>query len=338
MSDSTARQLDEASPVLAIDGLGVEFASEHGWLRVLDEVSFAVGPRETVGLVGESGSGKSVTSLSVLGLLPRRSSRVVGDIRLRGRELGGLSTAELEDVRGREIAMIFQEPMTSLNPAFTIGDQIVAVVRRHLGWTKKQARAHAIEMLGHVGIPNPRQRVSEYPHQFSGGMRQRAMIALALSCRPRLLIADEPTTALDVTIQAQILDLIREMAEENDMSVLFVTHDLGVVADICDRVVVMYAGQVVEEGTAEEVFCTPRHPYTEGLLRAMPDVEDHVRELVPIPGTVPPPWEFPAGCRFADRCSYAQDRCRQPVALTELGPRRAVRCHRFDELDLEGAS
>ncbi|MDY7100621.1 MAG: ABC transporter ATP-binding protein [Actinomycetota bacterium] len=325
-------------PVLSVEGLGVEFSSDRGWLRVVDDVTFRVGRGETVGLVGESGSGKSVTSLAVMGLLPQRSSRTSGTIGFGGVDLRSLSRRELEDRRGREVSMIFQEPMTSLNPAFTIGDQISTAVRRHFGGSRREAKGRALEMLESVGIPNPRQRLDEYPHQFSGGMRQRAMIALALSCRPKLLIADEPTTALDVTIQAQILDLIRESAADNDMSVLFITHDLGVVADICDRVVVMYAGQVVEEGTAEEVFLAPRHPYGEGLLRAMPSVEGANHELAVIPGTVPPPWQFPDGCRFAERCGYAEPACAEPVPLERLGDGRAVRCRRHNELTLEGAS
>lgn len=327
----------ERAPMLSVEGLGVRFATDVGWVRVVDDVSFTVAPKETVGLVGESGSGKSVTSLAIMGLLPKRQSRVDGRIDFGGTDLLALPKRELEDVRGRRLSMIFQEPMTSLNPAFTIGDQIGTVCRRHLGMDRRAAKRRAAEMLDRVGIPNAEQRVDDYPHQFSGGMRQRAMIALALSCEPSMLIADEPTTALDVTIQAQILDLIREQADQNDMSVLFITHDLGVVADICDRVVVMYAGQVVESGTAEEVFLEPQHPYAEGLLRAMPSVEGSNHELAIIPGSVPPPTEFPVGCRFAGRCAYAQPQCDEPVPLTAVGSKRMVRCARHAELDLEGA-
>lgn len=323
--------------LLTVENLGVSFASDRGWLNVVDDVSFEVRPRETLGLVGESGSGKSVTSLAVMGLLPKRQSQITGRVELDGVDLTTLSRTEMERIRGLELAMIFQEPMTSLNPAFSIGDQIGTVCRRHLGLNRKEARERAIEMLDRVGIPDPAQRVREYPHQFSGGMRQRAMIALALSCNPKLLIADEPTTALDVTIQAQILDLIREQADENNMSVLFITHDLGVVADICDRIVVMYAGQVAESGTAEQVFCDPEHPYTEGLLAAMPNIEGPLHELAVIPGTVPPPWLFPEGCRFVNRCAYEQPQCHEPVPIEHIGGGRVVRCCRHHDLDLRGA-
>jgi oligopeptide/dipeptide ABC transporter ATP-binding protein len=328
----------QAPPLLSVEGLSVEFASDRGWLQVLDQVTFEVGRSQTVGLVGESGSGKSVTSLAVMGLLPKVGSRLsAGRIVFDGVDLATLTKREMEDRRGEELAMIFQEPMSSLNPAFTIGDQISTVVRRHRGWSKGKARERAKEMLDLVGIPHASARLNDYPHQFSGGMRQRVMIALALSCQPRLLIADEPTTALDVTIQAQILDLIRDAARELDMSVLFITHDLGVVADICDRVVVMYAGQVAEEGHVDDLYLSPRHPYTEGLLSAMPSVEGGKGELSVIPGTVPPPWELPSGCRFSSRCAYAVPACSDPVALEETADGRRVRCIRSHELQLEGA-
>lgn len=274
-------------PLLSVDGLGVEFATATGWTPVLQDVSFDVAAGQLVGLVGESGSGKSVTCSSVLRLLPPRQSRTVaGRIRFQGRDLLTMPSRELEAVRGNDIAMIFQEPMTSLNPVFTVGDQIAEVVRRHRRVNRKAATARAVEVLDLVGIPDAARRIRQYPHEFSGGMRQRVMIAMALACEPKLLIADEPTTALDVTIQAQVLDLIREMAGRFGMGVLFVTHDLGVVADLCTEVVVMYAGQVVERAGTEPLYATPRHPYTAGLLRSVPDVGGR-SELHTIAGS---PW------------------------------------------------
>ena len=263
---------DSATPLLSIDQLCVEFATAAGWLRVTDDVSFTVAPGETVGLVGESGCGKTVTALSVMRLIPPKVGRTVGAVHFDGRDLLSIPADEMRRVRSQEISMIFQEPMTSLNPAFTIGNQIAEVVRTHQGGSKKAAWARAVEMLDRVGIADASARAGDYPHTFSGGMRQRAMIAMALSNDPKLLVADEPTTALDVTIQAQILDLLAELQRDLGMAVLFVTHDLGVVAQICERVVVMYAGQVVEEETVDALFARPLHPYTEGLLDSMPQV------------------------------------------------------------------
>jgi peptide/nickel transport system ATP-binding protein len=325
-------------PLLGIDALCVEFGSESNWMRVVDDVSFEVAPGEVVGLVGESGSGKSVTSLAVMGLLPPRSSRVRAQaIRFAGRDLTQLSPQDMRAVRGGEIAMIFQDPMTSLNPAFTIGNQIAESVRVHRGVSRKQAWARAVEMLERVGIPDPHRRAKDYPHQFSGGMCQRAMIAMALSCDPKLLIADEPTTALDVTIQAQILELIKRLQTELGMAVMFVTHDLGVVADVCNRVVVLYAGQVVEQADAAHLFARPRHPYSEGLLESMPQVAEIGKPLTVIPGQVPRPEDFPVGCRFGPRCRYAQTKCADaPIALVDTRPGLS-RCARIDELALEGS-
>jgi oligopeptide/dipeptide ABC transporter ATP-binding protein len=286
-----------------------------------------------LGLVGESGCGKTVTSLSILRLVPSPPGRVTaGAIRFAGRDLLGLAFRELRHVRGGEIAMVFQDPMASLNPAFTVGNQLIEAQRLHRAVSRVAARARAEELLARVGIPDPGRRLDEHPHQFSGGMRQRVMIAMALANEPRLLIADEPTTALDVTTQAEVLDLLRSLQRELGMAVLFVTHDLGVVADFCDRLAVMYAGQIVETGRVDDVFAAPRHPYTEGLLASVPEPGVD-RRLVAIPGTVPNPGAFPIGCRFHPRCRYAEDRCAtDPVALTAGA--RCVRCH---ELVLEGA-
>ncbi|MGW6694213.1 ABC transporter ATP-binding protein [Rhodococcus sp. NPDC054953] len=324
--------------LLTVEGLGVEFLTHGGWTPVLQDVTFDVRAGDLVGLVGESGSGKSVTCSSVLRLLPQRQSRVTaGSIRFQGRDLLAASERELGAVRGNDIAMIFQEPMTSLNPVFTVGDQIAEVVRRHRGVGRKAALARAVEVLDLVGIPNAARRVTEYPHEFSGGMRQRVMIAMALACEPKLLIADEPTTALDVTIQAQVLDLIRDMATQFDMGVLFVTHDLGVVADLCTEVVVMYAGQVVERARTGDLYDTPRHPYTEGLLKSVPSIDGRV-DLHTIPGSPPVPGSIPTGCRFAPRCGYREPVCDTTVGLGGLGGERLARCARVEELTLEGCS
>ena len=323
-------------PVLEIDDLRVDFATDHGWANVVNGVSFDIREGEILGLVGESGSGKTVTGLSVLGLIPRPPGRISGgSIRFGGRDLTKLRERELRDIRGAEIAMIFQEPMTSLNPAFTIGDQIAETVRRHRGVNRKAAMARAAEVLDLVGIPNAARRVNDYPHEFSGGMRQRAMIAMALSCEPKLLLADEPTTALDVTIQAQILELLLDLRDRTGMSILMVTHDLGVVAEICDRVVVMYAGEVVERAPVGPLFDAPRAPYTEGLLRSMPQIGSAGGRLASIPGRTPEPWRMPPGCRFAPRCPYVQPECEAaPTPLESLGPDRMTRCRRAGELEL----
>jgi peptide/nickel transport system ATP-binding protein len=327
-------------PLLAVAGLSIEFATDSGWVRVIDDVTLHVGRNETVAVVGESGSGKSVTSLAVMGLIPQPPGRIVaGSVRFDGMEMVGLSERQYQKVRGDRIAMIFQEPMSSLNPAFSVGEQIAEVVRWHRGWSRKKARERAVEMLGLVGIPQPSRRAGDYPHQFSGGMRQRVMIAMALSCDPQLLIADEPTTALDVTIQAQVLDLLERMRAEFEMSMLFITHDLGVVAEVADRVVVMYSGQVVEQGTAEPVFDHPRHPYTEGLLAAVPSTEGRRDALAIIPGSPPVPGTTPPGCHFHPRCAYRIDACCSgSIALRDLGAGRQSRCIRVDELELEGAT
>jgi oligopeptide/dipeptide ABC transporter ATP-binding protein len=329
----------DAPELLRIDDLRVDFATDHGWANVVNGVSFGVGENEVVGLVGESGSGKTVTGLSVLGLVPSPPGRKSGGhIWYRGEDLTEVSSERLRQVRGNEISMIFQEPMTSLNPAFTVGDQIAETYRRHRGVSRKAAMTRAVEVLDLVGIPNARQRAREYPHEFSGGMRQRVMIAMALCCDPKLLIADEPTTALDVTVQAQILELLVSMRDELGMGIIFITHDLGVVAEICDRVVVMYAGEVVETSPADALFGQPRQPYTEGLLSAMPQLGSRSGRLASIPGRTPEPWAMPEGCRFHPRCPYQEERCTTgPVLLEPVGVGREARCIRTDELALGGA-
>ena len=311
-------------PLLAVEGLRVAFETPGGLVRAVDGVSLAVGAGECLGIVGESGSGKSVTFSAVMGLVRPPGRIDGGSIRFAGRELVGLGAAEWRALRGRDVAMTLQDAQTSLNPALTVGTQITEVLRAH-GDTRATARDRAVEMMRLVGIPAAERRLGDYPHQFSGGMRQRMMIAIALSCRPRLLIADEPTTALDVTIQAQVLDLIAEIRTRLGMSVVLITHDLGVVAEHCDRVAVMYAGQVVESGITAEVIAAPRHPYTAGLLRSVPLLSDLDRPIRPIPGQVPDLRALPPGCRFAPRCEWAGPGCDAAVAMREAGGRQ-VRC------------
>jgi peptide/nickel transport system ATP-binding protein len=320
-------------PLLQIDNLRTYFHTRAGLARAVDGVSLSVLPGETVGVVGESGCGKSVTALSVLRLI-RPPGRIEQGSRIafEGRDLLALGDEEIREVRGNRIAMIFQEPMTALNPVFTVGDQIAEVARVHAGASRKAAWARAVEMLTLVGIPAPEQRAGEYPHQLSGGMRQRVMIAMALVMSPALVIADEPTTALDVTIQAQILELLAGLQQRLSTAVLLITHDLGVIAEVARRVVVMYGGEVVEEAPVEELFAHAHHPYTEGLLAAMPRVGMERERLAVIPGTVPPPTAWPSGCRFRDRCSYAWDRCaREHPPLYPVGAGHVSRCHLADE-------
>ena len=300
-----------SAPLLAVRDLAIEFRTEQGVVRAVDGVSFDVFPNETVGLVGESGCGKTVTGLALLGLVPSPPGRVAaGSIRFEGHELAGMPEQRLRALRGREIAMVFQEPMTALNPVFTVGGQLADVLRRCKGLTRRQARVAAIELLARVGIPAPERRVDEYPHQLSGGMRQRVVIAMALSCDPKLIVADEPTTALDVTTQAQVLEQMMRLQQEFRMALLLITHDLGVIAETCDRAMVMYCGKVVEQAPIGELFARPRHPYTAGLLASIPAAAaDERRELPVIPGMVPDLLDLPAGCRFADRCSRREARC-----------------------------
>jgi oligopeptide/dipeptide ABC transporter ATP-binding protein len=321
-------------PILQVENLRTWFTTDGGVARAVDGVSFHVNPGETLGIVGESGSGKSVTSLSVMRLIPQPPGKIQEGSRILFRGGGGemedlaqATEARMRQIRGNDIAMIFQEPMTSLNPVFTVGDQIVESLRLHQGLNKKQARDRAIEMLQLVGIPIPHQRVDEYPHQLSGGMRQRVMIAMALACDPKLLIADEPTTALDVTIQAQILELLNKLQSELGMSIILITHDLGVVAETCDRVIVMYAGQVFEEGPVDDVFHNPQNPYTEGLLRSMPKLGGEKTRLAVIPGVVPSPLNWPVGCRFHDRCPYGWEKTeKEAPPLFDIGPGRKNKC------------
>ena len=317
-----------SEPLLAVEGLEVRFWTNRGTVHAVNGISFAIEPGETLGIVGESGCGKSVTSLAILGLLPRAGRATAGSARLEGRELLALSDRELRDIRGREIAMIFQDPMTSLNPVLTIGRQIREALEAHFGLDRKAADARAAELLDQVGIPSAKSRISDYPHQFSGGMRQRAMIAMALACEPKLLIADEPTTALDVTIQAQILDLLRELVSERDTALIMITHDLGVVAGTCDRVNVMYAGMFVETGSAEQVFGAPRHPYTLGLLQSVPRLDTpRGRQLQPIAGAPRDMLQPPHACPFQPRCRYAVEESLHEVPpLVEIEPGHFVAC------------
>ena len=318
-------------PLLKVSDLVIEFSTEDGVVRAVDEISFDVNANETVGLVGESGCGKTVTGLSILGLIPSPPGRIVsGSIQFMGRELVGLPETEMRRIRGHDISMIFQEPMTALNPVFTIGNQMTDVLMRHRKLTRRQARDAAIEMLAKVGLPVPARRVNEYPHQLSGGMRQRVMIAMALSCDPQLLIADEPTTALDVTTQAQVLEQIAKLQDEFHMAVVLITHDLGVVAETCRRAIVMYCGRIVENAAIENLFANPRHPYAKGLLESIPRIRgDRLTELPIIPGRVPDLLHLPAGCRFADRCPRADAICGEQIPLLVPGGtgEDLVACH-----------
>jgi oligopeptide/dipeptide ABC transporter ATP-binding protein len=318
--------------LLEVTDLRTHFFTREGVVQAVDGVSFSLDRGATLGLVGESGCGKSVTALSIMGLIPRPPAKIVaGSVVFEGRDLTQLSDKQLEAVRGAQVSMIFQDPMTSLNPTLTIGTQITETMRRHLDVSKDEARRRAVDLLGKVGIPNAAARLSDYPHRFSGGMRQRVMIAIALSCNPKLLIADEPTTALDVTIQAQILDLLHDLQREYEMALILITHDMGVVAEVADEVAVMYAGQIVEQASVLELFDHPEHPYTEALLGSLPQIEgEGIREgrLTAIPGRPPDLVDPPDGCRFAPRCPYVQlgDGCDvTPQVLREIRPGHLVR-------------
>lgn len=319
-----------AEALLEVRQLQTEFRRGRGSVTAVAGIDFTINPGEVVGLVGESGCGKSVTSLSIMRLLKDTPGEITGgEVRFAGVDLTKLKENEMRSIRGKDLAMIFQEPMTSLNPVLRIGKQLEEPIMLHLKYNRKQAREHAIHMLRQVGIPRAEEVVDDYPHQLSGGMRQRVMIAMAMSCSPRLLIADEPTTALDVTIQAQILDLMKRLKEEQHMGMLLITHDLGVVAEMCDRVVVMYAGRVVEQAAVGELFENPQHPYTQGLIRSVPKLRQKVRRLDSIAGNVPDLSQMPAGCKFAPRCPHVMDRCAaaEPALLPPDGAAgRLSRC------------
>ncbi len=328
-------------PLLALEGLSTEFSTEHGQVRAVDGVSFEIFRGEVVGVVGESGCGKSATAMSILGLLPKPHGQVVaGSIRFRGRELAHLPEREMRKLRGRDISMIFQDPMTSLNPYLTVGEQLAEVLVLHLEMRKAEAWQRAVDLLRQVSVPAPEQRAKQFPHELSGGMRQRVMIAMALLCEPSLLVADEPTTALDVTIQAQILDLLASLQKQRELSILLITHDLGVVASTCDRVVVMYAGRVVESAPSAQLFREPAHPYTRALLESLPGGEAKQRSALRALGGLPPRLDrgpFSA-CTFAPRCRYRQAPCEaSEPALRQLSRARASRCH-FSAAELAAAS
>lgn len=322
------------SHLLQVKDLKTHFPTRSGLVRAVDGVSFHVDRGELLGLVGESGCGKSITALSVMRLVARPGKIVGGEIFFDGRDLLKLSDSEMRQMRGDDIAMIFQDPMTSLNPVFTVGEQIAEALRLHRKLSSQEAKLAAVEAMREVAIPDPSRRAADYPHQLSGGMRQRVMIAMALACNPRLLIADEPTTALDVTIQAQILELLNDLRTQRDLAVLLITHDLGVVAEVADRVAVMYTGRIVEESPVNELFARPKHPYTEGLLRSVPKLTaDRVvksQRLETIEGTVPSPTDLPKGCHFAPRCSHRMPRCSEDIPLYQLDGDVQVRCVLYD--------
>ena len=325
--------------LLSVKNLSTEFPVKKGIVRAVEDVSFDVDAGEILAIVGESGSGKSVTSLSVMGLLAEPGRVAAGSMEFEGRDLATLSEKDYRELRGNDMAMIFQEPMTSLNPVYRVGKQITEAIRTHEKVSKAEAKTRAVDLLRKVGIPSPEARINDYPHQMSGGMRQRVMIAMALACNPKLLIADEPTTALDVTIQAQILDLLRRLRDDTGMAVLLITHDLGVVSETADRVVVMYCGQVVEEADVRELFDHPMHPYTLGLLKSIPRLEDDdTKRLYMIKGMVPNPLEMPPGCHFSDRCDSCMDICRQQIPdLVDLDGHK-VRCFLYENAEGEAKS
>ncbi|MGR3321113.1 MAG: ABC transporter ATP-binding protein [Pseudooceanicola sp.] len=333
-----AGQKDAKDALLSVRDLSIFFRTGRDRSnKVVEDVTFDVATGETVGLVGESGSGKTVTGLSLLGLLPDGLAWSEGQIDFDGRNIGKMPETQLQKLRGRQISMIFQEPMTALDPVFTIGEQLSETLRTHFKLTKAEARERSIQALADVGIPLPQKRVEEYPHHLSGGMRQRVVIAIALACEPRLLIADEPTTALDVTIQAQIIDLIMKLVSDRGTSLIFISHNLGVVSQVCDRMITMYAGQVVEDAQTDDALVSPQHPYTSGLLGSVPRKNISASRLPSIPGRVPSADAMPTGCRFAPRCPYSAAGCDAPQTLERRPDGRIVRCWRHDELDLKGA-
>ena len=324
--------------LLEVDGLKTHFIGRRGVTKAVDGISFALERGEILGIVGESGSGKSVASLSIMRLVDHPGRVVAGTIRFEGRDLLQLGREEMRQLRGRRMSMIFQEPGTSMNPVLKVGYQIAEAIRSHEAVPAEEARRRTIELMELVGIPDAERRVDQYPHQFSGGMLQRLMIAMGLSLSPSLLIADEPVTALDVTIQAQILDLLRDLRDRTDAAVLLITHDMGVVAETCDRVIVMYLGQIVEEAPVGELFDHPKHPYTQGLLGSIPRIDAKQDWLTAIPGTIPNPLEVPSGCRFSNRCPQVMDVCRRvDPTLRSVGPGHRTACHLYDEAPPEAA-
>ncbi|MCC6675074.1 MAG: ABC transporter ATP-binding protein [Thermomicrobiales bacterium] len=342
-STATAKRLGSngygAEPLLEVKNLRTQFFTQDGVVKAVEDVSFYVMPGETLGVVGESGSGKSITGLSIMRLIPNPPGKIVnGEVIFEGQDLLKLSDDQIRRIRGNQIAMIFQDPMTSLNPVLTINRQISEALQLHMGMSKDQAKARAIELLRMVGIPNAEERIDQYPHQFSGGMRQRVMIAMALSCNPKLIIADEPTTALDVTIQAQILDLMRSLQSERNTGVIMITHSMGVVAGMADRVQVMYAGSIVETASTEEIFANPRHPYTVGLMKSIPRLDARQREkLEPIRGLPPDLIDLPDMCPFVPRCDYAREKCEQKrPPLLEVAPGHLSACWFWEEVSKDG--
>lgn len=326
----------EKEPILQVDKLKVSFTSGKKNVPAVQDVSFSLYEGEILGIVGESGSGKSVTSLTIMGLIPKPPGVIEnGEILFEQENLLTFDEKRMRDIRGNKISMIFQEPMTSLNPLFTVGDQLMEAIRLHTKASKKEARNRSVELLKLVGLPRAEELIDEYPHQLSGGMRQRVMIAMAMACHPKVLIADEPTTALDVTIQSQILSLMKELNEKTKTSIMLITHDLGVVAEVCDRVIVMYAGQIVEQGDVKAIFQNPKHPYTKGLLKSIPHVHKKEDRLYSIPGNVPRPGTIKKGCFFAPRCEYAMDRCfeQSPSFNQTETSGHTVRCLLHEEME-----
>ncbi len=339
MARPVPREEPATTPLLSIRGLGIRFRTSQGDWQATRDISFDIARGERLGIVGESGCGKTITGLSILRLLPANVATVEGSVGFEGKNLVNCSLREMRNVRGQHIGMIFQEPMSALDPVFTVGDQISESLRVHQAISKAEARARAIDMLQRVGIASPERRVDDFPHQLSGGMRQRVMIAAALICKPQLLIADEPTTALDVTVQAQILDLLRDLSASSETALMLITHDIGVVAESCTRMLTMYAGEVIEDAPVDDALRKPLHPYTSGLLRSLPHLSERRSKLPSIPGRVPTT-NMPTGCRFQPRCSHAIKGCERPQALQDVGgqagSRRRVRCWRYADLDLPG--
>ena len=329
--DLKDQPVPEGQHLLEVDDLKMYFHTEDGVVRAVDGVSYTLDRGETLGVVGESGSGKSVTAMTIMGLISMPPGKIEGgDVRYRGRSILEMTEEEMQHIRGNDIAMIFQDPMTSLNPVYKIGKQVGEGLRLHRGYSKQEALKRATELLDLVGIPEPEKRVNEYPHQFSGGMRQRVMIAMALACDPDILIADEPTTALDVTIQAQIIELMQEMQEKNGNAIIMITHDLGVVAQTCDRVAIMYAGEIVEHGSIEDIFTgKEHHPYTQGLFGSIPSMTGDAKRLNPIAGLMPDPTNLPRGCKFHTRCPHCMEVCRQSLPQVYRHGTHEIACHLY---------